>query len=61
MARIRFAERPMTINLTTPEGEIIKLENVSIGGLFKWEYYTTYGKKKTYYIRVTDNEASVMN
>jgi hypothetical protein len=51
----------MTINLTTPEGEIIKLENVSIGGLFKWEYYTTYGKKKTYYIRVTDNEASVMN
>ena len=51
----------MTINLTTPERKIIVLENVSIGGLFKWQYYTTNGEEKTYYIRITGKEASVMN
>ena len=51
----------MTIELTTPEGKKILLENVSIGGQFKWEYYTTNGDRKIYYIRLTNKEASVMN
>ena len=45
----------------TYEGRKYIIDNVSIGGLIKWEYVTSDGSKKIYYIRITDKEKSVMN
>ena len=41
----------MKIKLTYNGKEQI-IDNVSVGGRFKWEYTTSYGEKKVYYIIV---------
>ena len=51
----------MTIELTTPKGKKIILTDINIGGRIKWEYFTSSGEKKVYYLKVTDKERMVMN
>lgn len=56
----------MDITLTLPDGKEIILKDISVGGLFKWEYHTTMthgdvpaGTKKIYYLRITEKEKTV--
>ncbi len=51
----------MTIELTTPDGKKILLTNINVGSRIKWEYLTSSGEKKTYYLKMTDKERMVMN
>ena len=45
----------------TYNGKEQTIENVEVGGLITWEYVTSLGEKKKYFIHITDKEKSVMN
>jgi len=50
----------LKIEITYNDKKVV-IDNVSVGGLIKWEYVTADGKKKIYHIKITDNGRSVMN